>query len=166
MSLCVCIAGGLEKMVALLVKDNPKFLAITADCLHLLAYGHQDSKVLHIHYNYVMQCILFRCKPSVYYTNYKSVLCHVYQSIICICLPCSSSGYVYHKIVYDMYIINVCRLYMTYWYDDSYMLYVCIVDNLGQWWTSQLGTYHETLYIWEAIVDMQSFAQSTVCLSK
>ena len=32
-------------MVALLVKDNPKFLAITADCLHLLAYGHQDSKV-------------------------------------------------------------------------------------------------------------------------
>jgi hypothetical protein len=37
--------GGLEKMVALLVKDNPKFLAITADCLHLLAYGHQDSKV-------------------------------------------------------------------------------------------------------------------------
>ena len=40
-----CYAGGLEKMVALLVKDNPKFLAITADCLHLLAYGHQDSKV-------------------------------------------------------------------------------------------------------------------------
>ena len=38
-------AGGLEKMVALLVKDNPKFLAITADCLHILAYGHQDSKV-------------------------------------------------------------------------------------------------------------------------
>ncbi len=43
------IIGGLEKMVALLVKDNPKFLAITADCLHLLAYGHQDSKVcLHL----------------------------------------------------------------------------------------------------------------------
>lgn len=38
-------SGGLEKMVALLVKDNPKFLAITADCLHILAYGHQDSKV-------------------------------------------------------------------------------------------------------------------------
>lgn len=36
-------------MVALLVKDNPKFLAITADCLHLLAYGHQDSKVRYIH---------------------------------------------------------------------------------------------------------------------
>ena len=44
---CICMynVGGLEKMVALLVKDNPKFLAITADCLHLLAYGHQDSKV-------------------------------------------------------------------------------------------------------------------------
>lgn len=40
-----CVIGGLEKMVALLVKDNPKFLAITADCLHLLAYGHTDSKV-------------------------------------------------------------------------------------------------------------------------
>jgi len=33
-------------MVALLVKDNPKFLAITADCLHILAYGHQDSKLI------------------------------------------------------------------------------------------------------------------------
>jgi hypothetical protein len=42
----VRLAGGLEKMVALLVKDNPKFLAITADCLHLLAYGHQDSKLI------------------------------------------------------------------------------------------------------------------------
>ncbi len=41
----VRLAGGLEKMVALLVKDNPKFLAIAADCLHLLAYKHQDSKV-------------------------------------------------------------------------------------------------------------------------
>ncbi len=41
----VRLAGGLEKMVALLVKDNPKFLAIGADCLHLLAYKHQDSKV-------------------------------------------------------------------------------------------------------------------------
>lgn len=46
-SSCLPCPGGLEKMVALLVKDNPKFLAITADCLHLLAYGHQDSKVCH-----------------------------------------------------------------------------------------------------------------------
>lgn len=42
----VRIAGGLEKMVALLMKDNPKFLAITADCLHILAYGHQESKLI------------------------------------------------------------------------------------------------------------------------
>ena len=47
-------AGGLEKMVALLVKDNPKFLAITADCLHLLAYGHQDSKVHKVYACYKM----------------------------------------------------------------------------------------------------------------
>ena len=37
--------GGLEKMVGLLSKDNVKFLTITIDCLHLLAYRHQDSKV-------------------------------------------------------------------------------------------------------------------------
>ena len=43
--LSLSLTGGLEKLVALLVKDNPKFLAITADCLHILAYGHQDSKV-------------------------------------------------------------------------------------------------------------------------
>lgn len=42
----VRIAGGLEKMVGLLMKDNPKFLAITADCLHILAYGHQESKLI------------------------------------------------------------------------------------------------------------------------
>ena len=49
--LYVCNIGGLEKMVALLVKDNAKFLAITADCLHLLAYGHQESKVGDIFYS-------------------------------------------------------------------------------------------------------------------
>ena len=37
--------GGMETMVHLLGKENRKFLAVTADCLHLLAYGHQDSKV-------------------------------------------------------------------------------------------------------------------------
>ncbi|KAL5489119.1 hypothetical protein EMCRGX_G018175 [Ephydatia muelleri] len=42
----VRLAGGLQKMVALLVKDNPKFLAIATDCLHILAYGHQDSKLI------------------------------------------------------------------------------------------------------------------------
>ena len=41
----VMFLGGLEKMVGLLSKDNVKFLTITIDCLHQLAYRHQDSKV-------------------------------------------------------------------------------------------------------------------------
>jgi len=41
----IYIVGGMETMVHLLGKENRKFLAVTADCLHLLAYGHQDSKV-------------------------------------------------------------------------------------------------------------------------
>lgn len=32
-------------MVALLNKTNVKFLAITTDCLQILAYGNQESKV-------------------------------------------------------------------------------------------------------------------------
>ena len=53
-------------MVALLVKDNPKFLAITADCLHLLAYGHQDSKVLYVH---LCTCVTMRRKAKQF--NYS-----------------------------------------------------------------------------------------------
>ena len=41
----VRLAGGLQKMVALLAKDNGKFLAIDTDCLQILAYGNQESKV-------------------------------------------------------------------------------------------------------------------------
>jgi len=37
--------GGLQKMVSLLPHNNVKFLAITADCLQILAYGNQESKV-------------------------------------------------------------------------------------------------------------------------
>ncbi|KAH3819191.1 hypothetical protein DPMN_120924 [Dreissena polymorpha] len=37
--------GGLQKMVALLQKNNVKFLAITTDCLQILAFGNQESKV-------------------------------------------------------------------------------------------------------------------------
>jgi len=37
--------GGLQKMVALLPRSNVKFLAITTDCLQILAYGNQESKV-------------------------------------------------------------------------------------------------------------------------
>lgn len=42
----VRLAGGLQKMVALLAKDNGKFLAIDTDCLQILAYGNQESKLI------------------------------------------------------------------------------------------------------------------------
>ena len=41
----VRLAGGLQKMVVLLQTDNVKFLAIDTDCLQILAYGNQESKV-------------------------------------------------------------------------------------------------------------------------
>ena len=44
----VRLAGGLQKMVGLLQNDNVKFLAIDTDCLQILAYGNQESKVLTI----------------------------------------------------------------------------------------------------------------------
>ncbi|XP_032812953.1 catenin beta-1-like isoform X1 [Petromyzon marinus] len=44
--MAVRLAGGLQKMVALLNKGNVKFLAITTDCLQLLAYGNQESKLI------------------------------------------------------------------------------------------------------------------------
>lgn len=44
--MAVRLAGGLQKMVALLHhNNNVKFLAITTDCLQILAYGNQESKV-------------------------------------------------------------------------------------------------------------------------
>lgn len=43
--MAVRLAGGLQKMVALLSNTNVKFLAITTDCLQILAYGNQESKV-------------------------------------------------------------------------------------------------------------------------
>jgi hypothetical protein len=44
--MAVRLAGGLQKMVALLQRNNNvKFLAITTDCLQILAYGNQESKV-------------------------------------------------------------------------------------------------------------------------
>ena len=43
--MAVRLAGGLQKMVALLQRNNVKFLAITTDCLQILAYGNQESKV-------------------------------------------------------------------------------------------------------------------------
>lgn len=42
----VRLAGGLQKMVALLQRENPKFLAICTDCLQILAYGNQEGKLI------------------------------------------------------------------------------------------------------------------------
>lgn len=42
----VRLAGGLQKMVALLRRDNIKFLAIVTDCLQILAYGNQEGKLI------------------------------------------------------------------------------------------------------------------------
>lgn len=39
-------AGGLPKMVQLLRHNNVKFLAIVTDCLQILAYGNQESKLI------------------------------------------------------------------------------------------------------------------------
>lgn len=44
--MAVRLADGLQKMVPLLKKTNPKFLAITTDCLQLLSYGNQESKLI------------------------------------------------------------------------------------------------------------------------
>ncbi|XP_041374475.1 catenin beta-like [Gigantopelta aegis] len=45
--MAVRLAGGLQKMVALLQRNNNvKFLAITTDCLQILAYGNQESKLI------------------------------------------------------------------------------------------------------------------------
>ncbi len=54
--MAVRLAGGLQKLVALLQHENhkfitterdclQKFLAFTTDCLQILAYGNQESKV-------------------------------------------------------------------------------------------------------------------------
>uniref|UniRef100_A0A8C9VQZ2 Junction plakoglobin n=1 Tax=Scleropages formosus TaxID=113540 RepID=A0A8C9VQZ2_SCLFO len=44
--MAVRLADGLQRMVPLLKKSNPKFLAITTDCLQLLSYGNQESKLI------------------------------------------------------------------------------------------------------------------------
>lgn len=43
--------GGVQKMVLLLRKDNVKFLTVVTDCLHLLAYGNQESKLIMLQCN-------------------------------------------------------------------------------------------------------------------
>ncbi|KAL5274764.1 CTNNB1 family protein [Megaselia abdita] len=42
----VRLAGGLQKMVTLLQRNNVKFLAVVTDCLQILAYANQESKLI------------------------------------------------------------------------------------------------------------------------
>nr|XP_018895925.1 PREDICTED: armadillo segment polarity protein-like [Bemisia tabaci] len=42
----VRLAGGIQKMVALLQRNNVKFLAIVTNCLQILACGNQESKLI------------------------------------------------------------------------------------------------------------------------
>ncbi|XP_014207867.1 armadillo segment polarity protein isoform X1 [Copidosoma floridanum] len=44
--MAVRLAGGLQRMVILLQRNNVKFLAIVTDCLQILAYGNQESKLI------------------------------------------------------------------------------------------------------------------------
>ncbi|XP_054154024.1 armadillo segment polarity protein-like [Oppia nitens] len=44
--MAVRLAGGLQKMVALLQRNNVKFLTIVTDCLQILAYGNQEGKLI------------------------------------------------------------------------------------------------------------------------
>ncbi|XP_014238800.1 armadillo segment polarity protein-like [Trichogramma pretiosum] len=44
--MAVRLAGGLQRMVLLLQRNNVKFLAIVTDCLQILAYANQESKLI------------------------------------------------------------------------------------------------------------------------
>lgn len=66
--MAVRLAGGLQKMVALLNKTNVKFLAITTDCLQILAYGNQESKVRGW---WEMQVILLKCTHTLLVLNWS-----------------------------------------------------------------------------------------------
>merc|ERR1719394_1274296 len=44
--MAVRLAGGIPKMIALLQRNNVKFLAIVTDCLQIMAYGNQESKLI------------------------------------------------------------------------------------------------------------------------
>ncbi len=79
--MAVRLADGLQRMVPLLKKSNTKFLAITTDCLQLLSYGNQESKVLVIITN---KCSSFGFLCSLvkrveFHSNL--MVCHVLTSV-------------------------------------------------------------------------------------
>ncbi|CAI5682427.1 unnamed protein product [Oreochromis niloticus] len=67
--MAVRLADGLQRIVPLLKKSNPKFLAITTDCLQLLSYGNQESKLI-ILANGGPECLVFIMRNY----NYEKLL--------------------------------------------------------------------------------------------
>ena len=45
--MAVRLAGGIQRMTPLLktMRDDPRFLAVDADCLHMMAFGDDDAKL-------------------------------------------------------------------------------------------------------------------------
>jgi catenin beta 1 len=64
--MAVRLAGGLQKMVALLQRNNVKFLAITTDCLQILAYGNQESKVSRRCIPMIKCTTLYKSTPQIH----------------------------------------------------------------------------------------------------
>ena len=64
--MAVRLAGGLQKMVVLLQRNNVKFLAITTDGLQILAYGNRESRV----------CACFFLFLDIYLKVSEKVVCN------------------------------------------------------------------------------------------
>lgn len=71
--MAVRLAGGLQKMVTLLQRNNVKFLAIVTDCLQILAYGNQESKVW-------LHSIMFTITNKIAYQKYSKILLYLNNS--------------------------------------------------------------------------------------
>lgn len=71
--MAVRLAGGLQKMVALLSNTNVKFLAITTDCLQILAYGNQESKVLQNQHTFSNLTDYMSCVYAHYFIKLSSL---------------------------------------------------------------------------------------------
>lgn len=78
--MAVRLAGGLQKMVALLNKTNVKFLAITTDCLQILAYGNQESKVRNM--RVCLMCVNSFEAPFILHLLYSII--HSVKSCFCV----------------------------------------------------------------------------------
>lgn len=74
--MAVRLAGGLQKMVALLQRNNVKFLAITTDCLQILAYGNQESKVGKQKSSAASVLGVYLCKYAIGFAMYLNALCY------------------------------------------------------------------------------------------